>query len=304
MDLLTNGRAQADTQLALHERLHTPALLSAMDLSAEAEAFGSEVRFSDNEIPSVVRPLVESEDGVRRLALPAPGDKRTSVHLESVRLLPDAQPDAIVIGESIGPFSLAGQLLGLTQLMTACLSAPGPLEALLDKTTAFLTDYMQAFAAAGADAVIMAEPSAGLISPPLLGRFSSRRVAEIREAVETGPFRIFLHNCSARLVHLPQLLAAGASLYHFGAPMDVAAALRQAPADVVIAGNVDPVAVFCQGTAERVRERTSSLLAATAAHGNFVPPSGCDVPPGTSLENLEAFYAAVTAANRATARGL
>lgn len=90
VDVLSNPRAQVDTQFALHERLRTPVLLSAMDLSAEAEAFGCEIRLSGNEVPGVVRPLLTSEDDVRKLAVPVPGDKRTAVHLASVRMMRDA----------------------------------------------------------------------------------------------------------------------------------------------------------------------------------------------------------------------
>ncbi len=293
-DVLSNARVQVETQLALHHRFHTPVLLSAMDLSAEAEAFGSELHFSDDEIPTVVRPLVQSEADARRLAIPTPGDKRTAVHLASVRMLREAEHEAIVLGGIIGPFSLASQLVGLTELMSLCVMNPRVVDAVLEKTTAFLIEYAKAFAVAGADAVIMAEPVAGLVSPPMLGRFSSANVARIREVVEVGPFRVFLHNCGARLVHLPQVLEAGASLYHFGPPMDLAAALARVPPDVTLAGNLDPAAVFCQGTVEQVTERTLALLAATAGYGNFVPSSGCDLPPGTPLANLEAFYDVVT----------
>jgi uroporphyrinogen decarboxylase len=299
VDVLTNPQAQVDTQFALHRRFETPALLSAMDLSAEAEAFGSEIRFSDHEIPSVARPRVETEADIRTLAVPTPGDKRTAVHLASVRMMRDAAPDAVVIGGIIGPFSLAGQLIGLSQLMTLCMLNAGLVEALLDKTTAFLTEYTKAFATAGADAVLMAEPMAGLVSPAFLGRFSSANVAKIREGAEAGSFRLFYHNCGARLAHLPQVLEAGASLYHFGAPMDLAAALKQVPPDVVLAGNLDPAGVFCGGTPETVTERTSALIAGADGHRNFVPSSGCDLPPGTPLGNLEAFYAAVSASSPA-----
>jgi uroporphyrinogen decarboxylase len=288
VDVLSNAQAQVDTQFALHRRFDTPVLVSA-----EAEAFGSELRFSDNEVPSVAAPLLESEADARRLSVPAAGDKRTAVHLAAVRMMRRAAPEAIILGGVIGPFSLAGQLVGVTQLMTLCILDPGFVDAVLEKTTAFLTDYTRAFDDAGADAVVMAEPVAGLVSPALLGRLSSANVAKIREAVEIGPFRIFLHNCGAHLAHLPQILEAGASLYHFGAPMDLAAALGQVPPDVVLAGNLDPSTVFCQKRVDHVIERTSALLAATAGHRNFVPSSGCDLPPGTPLANLDAFYDAV-----------
>ena len=57
-DVVTNPQAQFDAQLALHERYRTSFVLSAMDLSAEAEAFDCSIRAFENEIPSVSRRLV------------------------------------------------------------------------------------------------------------------------------------------------------------------------------------------------------------------------------------------------------
>ena len=295
IDVLSDPRAQVETQLALHRRFDTPVLLSPMDLGAEAEAFGSELRFADDEVPSVAGPLVESAEDVRRLAVPKPGDARTAVHLASVRMMRQAAPDAAIVGGIIGPFSLAGQLVGVTRLMMLSLTDAALVEALLEKTTAFLGQYARAFAEAGADAVLMAEPMAGLVSPACLGRFSSARVAELRRTAEAGAFRVFLHNCSARAAHLARVFEAGCALYHFGAPMDLAAALAAAPPGVVIAGNLNPAAVFCHGSASEVADRTRALLAMTAGRRGFVPSSGCDLPPGTPLENLDAFYRTVRA---------
>jgi uroporphyrinogen decarboxylase len=292
-DVLSDPAAQVDAQLALHDRFDTPVLLSAMDLSTEAEAFGCTIRFPDDEIPSVIGRPITSTGDIDRLTVPTVGDKRTAVHLEAIRLMRRATEDAVVLGEMIGPFSLAAQLIGITEIMFLCASDPGAVEALVLKVTSFLIEYARAFAQAGADAVIVAEPVAGLVSPADLGRFSSRAIAEMREAVEDGPFRIILHNCGARLVHLPKILEAGASMYHFGARMDLLSALARVPADVVVSGNLDPVRVFCDGTAEEVRRHTSELLASTTSYRSFVPSSGCDLPPRMPLANLEAFYDAV-----------
>jgi uroporphyrinogen decarboxylase len=58
----------------------------------------------------------------------------------------------------------------------------------------------------------------------------------------------------------------------------------------VLCGNLDPTAVFCQSSPQEVATRTAELLAATARHRNFVVSSGCDLPPRTPLEALDAFY--------------
>jgi uroporphyrinogen decarboxylase len=141
----------------------------------------------------------------------------------------------------------------------------------------------------------MAEPSAGLISPRSMSSFSSAYIKSIVEAVEDESFRIILHNCGAKIPHLPAILESGASVFHFGAPMDIATALSQAPAGVVFCGNLNPASVFVQGSVELVREQTKALLEATRSYRNYVISSGCDVPAATPLANLDAFYETVNA---------
>jgi uroporphyrinogen decarboxylase len=126
-----------------------------------------------------------------------------------------------------------------------------------------------------------------------LAAFSSAYVRRLGEAVCDGNFGIVLHNCGAKLVHLPAILETGLSAFHFGAPMDLTAALKRIPADTVVCGNLDPSAVFCQLAAEEARARATALLAATAGHPNFVLSSGCDIPPNARLANLDAFYEAL-----------
>lgn len=139
----------------------------------------------------------------------------------------------------------------------------------------------------------MAEPAAGLLSPRGLARFSSAFVRQIVSEAEGAGFTIVLLNCGAKLVHLAAILDAGVEVCHFGAPMDIASALDRVGGAVILCGNLDPTAVFHGGTPEHVADRTRELLQATAQHRNFVISSGCDMPPGTPIANLERFYETV-----------
>lgn len=58
IDVVSNPQAQVEAQIALHERYQTPFVVSAMDLSAEAEAFGCAIYFSETEVPAVTGRLV------------------------------------------------------------------------------------------------------------------------------------------------------------------------------------------------------------------------------------------------------
>jgi uroporphyrinogen decarboxylase len=88
------------------------------------------------------------------------------------------------------------------------------------------------------------------------------------------------------------VLASGARAFHFGAPMDLPAALKAVPASTLVCGNLDPSRVFVQSTPAEVSVATRALCAATAPWPNHVLSSGCDLPPGTPLANLDAFFSA------------
>jgi uroporphyrinogen decarboxylase len=51
---VTDQNIQYEVSSRMHELFNTPALLTGMDLSVEAECFGCEFRFSDDEVPTVI----------------------------------------------------------------------------------------------------------------------------------------------------------------------------------------------------------------------------------------------------------
>jgi uroporphyrinogen decarboxylase len=292
-DIVTTPQAQVEAQAALHGRYQTPFLLSAMDLSAEAEAFGCALMMSDSEVPTVTGRLITNLEEAQRLAVPKPGDARTNVYLEAVRQLRQLPGNVPVLGGCIGPFSLAARLAGVSEALELTMTEPDLMHTLIEKSATFLTAYLRAFKQAGASGVIMAEPAAGLLSPRGLSAFSSAYVRQIASAVCEDNFAMILHNCGAKLVHVPAILETGLSAFHFGAPMDIAAALQKVPATTVLCGNLDPSGVFCQVSPEETHARATALLSATAAQRNFVLSSGCDIPPNAKLANLDAFYQAL-----------
>jgi len=296
-EMVHDPAKQVAAQLALRDRFQTDALLSAMDLSAESEEFGATILFSDEEVPAVTGRLVTDLGGVTSLPVPRQGSRRTAVYLKAIEQLRKHASGMPVLGGLIGPFSLAGRLFGVSEALLATAMEPETIELLVEKATTYLAGYAKEFREAGADGVIMAEPTAGLMSPKSVEQFSSPYVRRIRESVETGAFQIILHNCGARLSHLEAKLQSGARILHFGKPMDLPAALGTVERDIVLGGNLDPAEVFVNGSPEFVTERTEALLAAAAGKRNFFISSGCDIPYAAPLRNIEAFFSAVHRSN-------
>ena len=92
---------------------------------------------------------------------------------------------------------------------------------------------------------------------------------------------------------LDSILSVGAAAYHFGNSVDLENDIIAAvPSDVLVMGNVDPAGVLRLGNPESVREATLELLEKCSKYDNFVLSSGCDIPPMTPFENIDAFFAA------------
>jgi uroporphyrinogen decarboxylase len=289
-ELVTDAARQVRAQAALRERYRTEVVLSAMDLSAEAEAFGCEILLAEGDPPTVVGRRVTNREGACDLPVPVPGAARTAVYLQTVRRLLELPGRPCVLGGMIGPFSLAGRLYGVSEALTLTVEDPDLLHALVEKSTQFLETYARAFKAAGAHGVVMAEPTAGLLSPRAMKAFSSDYITRLVAAVDDDTFTLIYHNCAAKPPHLPAILATGVKALHFGPPMDLGLALTQAGTSVVVCGNLDPTRVLLQGTPAEVRTAVRGLLTATRSHRHFVLSSGCDVPALAPPANLDAFF--------------
>lgn len=290
---VTEGQAHADAILALNDKFPADAVTAIMDLTVEAEAFGAEIRFSENDIPNVIGRLVSDSDEVDTLEVPSLDRGRIREYLKANSIVASNIKDKRIFGGCIGPFSLAGRLFDLSELMMAMYIEPETVTMLLDKCTAFITEYLKAMKETGINGVILAEPAAGLVSNDDCLQYSSAYVRKIVEAVQDDSFSIVLHNCGNTGHCTKAMLSSGASALHFGNKADMVNALETCPSDLPVMGNIDPVGIMRQGSPEKVYASVSELLEKTSGYDNFILSTGCDVPPRTPFENIQAFYQAL-----------
>ena len=293
-DLIADSDVQARGMYEIARRCPTAAAVSMMDLSVEAECFGAQIRVSDDEVPTVVGSVVETPEDAEALQVPAFGAGRTGLYVEAISKALKLITDRPIFAGVIGPFSLAGRLMDMTQVMINCYEEPEMVHTTLEKATAFLLSYVKAYKAIGAHGVVIAEPAAGLLSPDFCGEFSSPYIRKIVNAVQDEEFIVIYHNCGDAVSRMvPQILETGAAAYHFGNAVSMEDMLRQMPGDVLTMGNVDPVSAIRNGTPEKVRQDTLSIMDACCKYPNFLISSGCDIPPAAPWENIDAFFAAV-----------
>jgi uroporphyrinogen decarboxylase len=273
------------------DKYDMPASFGYMDLSVEAEAFGAYAVYPADEIPTIIGKLIADEESADKLQAPAIGAERTGIYLETIKKALMLIHDRPVFAQCIGPFSLAGRLMNVNDIMLQCYESPELVHKVLRKVTDFLRLYALAFKNAGAHGIVLAEPLAGLLSPGLMGEFSMEYVREIVDSVQDKHFLVIYHNCGSAVSKLiDEITNTGCFAYHFGESVDMKEILEKLPRNYLVMGNISSSKVFNSNSTEHVRLETLKLLRNCAKYNNFVLSSGCDIPPNVDLDNIDIFF--------------
>lgn len=293
-ELINDSDKQAEGMKIIADSFPTAASVSLMDLSLEAEAFGSEIRVSDDEVPTVIGSIVSTEEEAEALKVPEIGAGRTQIYIDAIEKACKLITDRPVLAGVIGPFSLAGRLLDVSEALIYCYDEPDMVHMVLEKATEFLINYCKEYKKVGANGIVMAEPLAGLLSPSLAEEFSADYVKQIVDAVQDDEFIVVYHNCgNSTIKTIDTIVTNDCPMYHFGNAIDMEEMMSHIPENLIAMGNVDPAGEFRNGTQESIYARTKEVMEKCCKYKNFVISSGCDIPPMSPWENISAFFKAV-----------
>lgn len=293
-DLISDSTLQAKGMKAVADLIPAGASVSLMDLSVEAECFGSMIRVSDDEVPTVIGSVVNEPEDAETLEVPPVGTARSGLYVKAIEEAVKLIEDRPVFAGVIGPFSLAGRLMDVSEIMILCYDEPEMVHMVMEKVTEFVINYCKAYKEVGANGVMIAEPLAGLMSPALAQEFAHPYVKQVIEAVQDDCFAVIYHNCGDNVALMSKdIYGLGAAGYHFGDAIRMADMLPDAPKDVLVMGNVSPSKEFRNGTPGSMEVAVRQVMEECSGYSNFLISSGCDIPPMSPWENIDAFFAAV-----------
>lgn len=290
---LTDPVLQARTLIAMHRAVNFDIVFPMMDLTVEAHALGANVDWEIDELPAVTGIRVETMADAESLPAPEIGQgNRLDVFVETCRLLKRTFPEKPVWAYVLGPFSITGRLMGMTEIAIAVKLEPELVHAVLRKCNDLLLTYSSALLDTGVDGLMVLEPASGMLCKDDGNNFSNFYVKEIVDMVRKRGRTSALHNCG-NIGHLVEsLCATGIEVLHVGSVSDPSEIYPRVPKNIVLMGNLDPTEVFLRGTPAEVEGATRKLSDRMADCERFVMSSGCDLPPGVSIENLQVFQRA------------
>jgi uroporphyrinogen decarboxylase len=294
----------ARAQLQAWERLGQDIIFPDSDNYYLAEGFGCRAHIPEDDFPSLAQPALERFEQAFDLEVPDPYQQgRMPVILEAIERIHAQVGDEVTIRvPGTGPFAVAAYLVGVERFLSELAfvrrgsagSHKEALERMLDLTTEALIRFGLAEIAAGAHLVQCGDSlaSASVISREMYQSWVLPWHQKVFRAWKEAGALTVLHICGNNTRVLDLLAQTGADIIAIDHLVDLGLAKRQIGEQVCLIGNVDPVAVMFQGTPELVDSRAQECLSAAAEGGGYILGTGCEVPPGTPLENLEALVRA------------
>ncbi len=272
--------------LALHEAHQPDMVFPMMDLAVEAAALGLHVDFPDNESPTVTEhPVHKLEDLNRFKSIDVLANPRLVSFLETLTNLRH-EIDTPVATYVTGPFTLAGLLMGATQIAEATIEQPELTLEVIALATHVITEYAAACVEAGAQLVAYLEPTAVMLSPRSFQTFSGAFVEQIDRQLDAPGV---LHICGDTTHLIPHMCKTGVQGLSLDSVVKFGTAIQLMPEDVILIGNIDPVSVMAYGEESAVRTSVQNLLDEMQGIRNFLLSTGCDLPMDTPQANIAAF---------------
>ncbi len=282
----------------------------------EAGSLGCEVVFPDDDIPWVGRPWLKTEKDLRTLeridylhnginarqlafrqAMMAVADKYP-VRFQGGPIFYPGQNPALT-HTSDGPFGVAGDLMGQTEIFEAVCDAPDFVRELLR----IVTDKMLAYLDFCGAEERLTRPRDLAWTDDLAVSLSARLFGEIVLPSEKRLRFHFdgwlsLHMCG-KADHLLQTFRDDLQIHElqgFGYQVDLDTVGSILGGKVILVGNVNPMLIY-SGTPAEVRSATRRVIEKLGRYRGLIVQDGSNIPPGTPLANINAMMEAAEAFN-------
>ena len=270
----------------LSQVLEPDGIFFMMDLSVEAGALGVPVRYGLQDSPTVEQHMVKtSADLTQFMSIDILKDARILMYLKTMEWMAD-NLGILRCGYCIGPFTLAGLLMGASDSAMATIENPELAHDVLAFSARVVARYAKALFENGADLLAVLEPTAVMLSPDQFQEFSGAYVSEIIGQLDG---MTVLHICGDTKHLVEAMSRTGVDGLSLDSMVDFAAIAPKVKPGCALIGNLDPVGLLRSGAPDKVRQATREFLEKTRGLPNLIVSSGCDLPQDTPIDNIRAM---------------
>lgn len=292
MDSIKNPKIAAEAQYAVVDKCQIDGVETMWDWLLPAEAMGCEVKIPEHGTIPTLTHIVDGPDDLDKLVMPEVKDfYRFKAARETTRLMAEELgKDHFLMSSILSPFTMAGEIRGVEQLMMDCLIEEDFVQDLVRRSMEINTVFVEDMVKWDMDSIIICDPTASgdLISAADYEKFSARSMKGLGDVIRKGGKVQINHICGDTSDRLDIVADTGCKAFSVDFQVDIGKAVQEMKDRIAIIGNLDPARILYCGTPDQVKAATLDLLKAGGKKG-YLLGSGCDIPVGTALENVLAM---------------
>lgn len=220
-------------------------------------------------------------------------DGRMPEKLKAISLLRKEFGDSVMVtGSAAGPYSSAGLIWGMEELMIKAMTEPELLEEACDFFVDLQSRYIKAQYEAGAHAVWIGDCEAfsGMLSLEQYKKFAFPSCKKLVEKVKSKTdIIVYLHNSEIAVPYLLAEAQLGVDIISVGPAANIADVKKAMTGVHCFSGNLDPIEVLMRGTPELVASETERIMNICKPGGGYVFCTGEMNPRDVPEDNMRAL---------------
>ncbi len=314
-----DGKKMADAAASSYKMFGLHGVVVPFDMGVEAEALGAGVKYYEKGAGQIIYPTMNDklvsrtdieippdlperkqktylrkaiDQAIVDLDIQIPEDlantKRIPVVLDALRLLKeDVGSQVPVASWVLGPFTLAGQIMELENLLKLAFKKTDEVHRHLTRLTDYLEQVLNLYIDAGADFVTVREMGAtgDLLSRKMFASLIQPHLTDLFSRITRAP--TVLHICGNTSTIIDLMAECGATALSVDHKNDLTETRQQLP-DTLIFGNYNAYGILCEGTPDNVEADIKAVIDGGA---DAIWP-GCDIWPSVIPENMRAMMEA------------
>lgn len=291
-DYCMSGEVMAYAQATCVRRFGYDSVNVTSDAVREYQALGGPTAdFGEDSVPAAEPvPFIQDLADLKRLRLPDPlGDNPMRNQVNAVKILRRELPDQPVYAWVEAPFQESCILRDINYFMVDLRTAPELPQEILKFVVEMETDFAYAQIEAGAQFIGIGDAIASLGSADDYAEFNFPYLSELVDRIKRRNVYIKYHACG-RTRHLWKYIKQlNIDILNLDSLIDFGEARAFFGDKFVLKGNLNPVAEMMDATLEMIHTASQRSFAQAGQNGKFILSPGCELPPSTPPENLDAL---------------
>ena len=286
-------RVLVESNLRCAEEFDFDQVSCISDPFRETQGFGATIEYVRDGVPRCLKPPLEDTKDLSSLAKPDPhSSERMLDRVRAAESLHEQAPGRYsILGWIEGPAAEAADLRGVTNFLMDLYDDPAFACELMDLCIDTGIAFARAQLQAGCDTIGVGDAIASQVSPDAYEELIRPRETRLVDAIHADGGLVRLHICGNITRHLPAVARVRADLVDCDWQVDMVAARDAVGPTVVLSGKLDPVAEVKDSTPEAIQTAMERVYHTVG--NRFMAGAGCEIPPGTPVENLKALCSPV-----------